>query len=129
MKSNAPLHRLREIVRLQDEAMRVYALEEWIDRCTANIASSATSSHQERLISGAETHHARVYAAKRQIAKLVSDISCEVDIDVLGSDAKPDGNLTTLVTLTVIVPEGVEHPRKRQARERAEAAQAEGMAS
>lgn len=119
MKSDAPLKELRRIVRLPDEAGRVHALNEWIDNYVASCASFV--AHGDEYFDAAPPEvknpfiERKRYIAKRSVAEKVSELVSEEE-----RTGSPLGT-TTLFSLSVIVPDGVEHPRKRQAREQVEA--------
>lgn len=127
MKSDAPLKELRRIVRLPDEAGRVHALNEWIDNYVASCANFVAwgNEHFDAIPPEAKSLFLeyRRQVAKRSVAAKVSELISEGERN--DSPISP----ALLFSLTVIVPEGVEHPRKRQARERAELEAKEAAAS
>lgn len=125
VKSDAPLRELRRIVRIPDEPGRVHALSQWIDNHVASCANfvmlyseSSDSSPDARLL-----NERNQCVAKRSVADVALELVSEDRLNHISFGK------SILFSLSVIVPEGVEHPRKRQARERAELEAKEASAS
>lgn len=127
VKSDAPLRELRRIVRIPDEPGRVHALSQRIDNHVASCANFVAwgDEHFDAMPPEAKSLFLeyRRQVAKRSVAAKVSELISEEERN--DSPISP----ALLFSLTVIVPEGVEHPRKRQARERAELEPKEATAS
>lgn len=119
MKSNAPLRKLHRIVRMPDESARVHALDEWIENRTATVAVASELSNEANDI--AQLKQRFMEKNTESALKCLREVISQDETDVIGDDAKTTGRRCVWTSLTVIVPEGVEHPRKRQAREQVEA--------